>query len=435
MTTRLILLDGVPPNGTMDLDTYERVGGYEALRKCIGTMSPAQIVAEIKRSGLRGRGGAGFSTGRKWDMALAKQGKVKYVCCNASEGEPGTLKDRFLIRANPHLLIEGVILAAYTVGAEEAYIFLKAKFETEYHILSEALEAAHKKGYWGSDVLGRGYRLHCHIFRGPDAYIAGEETAMLEAIEGHPPRPRQKPPYYPIQHGLFGFPTLVNNAETLANVPKILLNGGEWFAGIGKPTSPGTMLFSLTGSVSRPGVYELMLGTPLRHLIYDVGGGISNGRTLKAVFPGGPSQTALVEKDLDVPMDFDSLKQIGSGLGTAGVMVYDDATCLIRVALEFARFYEEGSCRQCPPCELGTNHIAKVLAKIEAGQAVPKDLDFLIQTFGLVRGRGYCDLVSSAVRSVEGTVKLFRDEYDTHIRGGRCPFPSPNREGRKPDRN
>jgi len=419
-----ILLEGVPDGGSLDLPGYERVGGYEALRKALANAaSPAHLVEEIKRSGLRGRGGAGFSTGKKWEMALAKRGRVKYVCCNASEGEPGTLKDRFLINANPHLIIEGVILAAYTVGADEAYIFLKEKFAEEYRILSEALEAARRKGYWGPDVLGSGFGVTLRIFRGPNAYIAGEETAMLESIEGRPPKPRQKPPYYPIQHGLYGHPTLVNNAETLANIPKILLRGGEWFARVGPPTSPGTMLFSLTGAVRRPGVYELPLGTPLRHLICDIGGGVAEGRALKAVFPGGPSQTVLVDKDLDVPLDFDALKRIGSGLGTAGVMVYDERACLVRVALEFSRFYQEGSCGQCPPCELGTVNMTKLLAKIEEGQAVQKDLDFLVQVFGLVRGRGYCDLVSSAVRSVESTVKAFRDEYEAHIRDGRCPRP------------
>jgi NADH-quinone oxidoreductase subunit F len=417
-----ILLEGVPPGGTLDLAAYQKLGGYEALRKAMGS-APADIVEAVKRSNLRGRGGAGFPTGKKWEMALAKPGRVKYVCCNASEGEPGTLKDRHLIRANPHLLIEGVVIAAYTVGADEAYIFLKDKFHEEHRILSGALDAAGQQGYWGRSVLGSSYGVTVHLFRGPDAYIAGEETAMLESIEGKTPRPRQKPPYYPIQYGLFGLPTLVNNAETLANIPKIVLRGGAWFAAVGPPTSPGTMLFSLTGSVARPGVYELPLGTPLRSLIYDIGGGIPNGRVLKAVFPGGPSQTVLIERDLDVPLDFDSLKRIGSGLGTAGVMVYDDQTCMIRVAIEFARFYQGGSCRQCPPCELGTQNIAELLTKIENGQAAPKDVDFLTQVFGLVRGRGYCDLISSAVRSAESTVKLFREEYDAHIMGRRCPYP------------
>jgi len=418
-----ILLEGVPPGGTLDLAAYEKAGGYEALRKAVAGLAPADIVEEVKRSNLRGRGGAGFPTGKKWEMALAKRGRVKYVCCNASEGEPGTLKDRHLIRANPHLLIEGVALAAYTVGADEAYIFLKDKFLEEHRILAGALDAAREKGYWGSSVLGSSFGVTVHLFRGPDAYIAGEETAMLESIEGKTPRPRQKPPYYPIQYGLFGLPTLVNNAETLANIPKILLRGGAWFAAVGPPTSPGTMLFSLTGSVVRPGVYELPLGTSLRSLIYETGGGIPEGRALKAVFPGGPSQTVLTERDLDVPLDFDSLRRIGSGLGTAGVMVYDDQTCLIRVAIEFARFYQEGSCRQCPPCELGTQNIADLLTKVETGEAVAKDLDFLVQVFGLVRGRGYCDLVSSAVRSAESTLKLFRAEYDAHITGRGCPFP------------
>jgi NADH-quinone oxidoreductase subunit F len=259
-------------------------------------------------------------------------------------------------------------------------------------------------------------------FRGPDAYIAGEETAMIEALEGRTPRPRQKPPYYPIQHGLFGKPTLVNNAETLYNVPLIISRGAEWYQQYGTSTSPGTMLFTLSGDVERPGVYELELGTPLRTLLCDCGGGVKDGRPLKAIFPGGPSHALVTEKQLDVPLDFDSLKAIGSSLGTAGVTVYSDRTCMVSVALRYAAFYAEGSCRQCPPCYMGTAHIRDLLQAIEEGRGTGKEIARIKQICNLIRGRGYCDLINSAVRSVESVLHHFTPEFEAHTSQRRCPF-------------
>lgn len=406
----------------LDLAAYTRLGGYEGLKKALCGSTPDEVIEEVQRAGLRGRGGAGFPTGKKWELAARKRSKSnkKYVCCNASEGEPGTYKDRTLVRANPHQLLEGVIIAAYAVGADEAYIFLKGSFQQEHEILSRAVEEAAGAGFWGENILGTPFNLKLHVFRGPDLYIAGEETAMLEAIEGRPAQPKQKPPFYPIQWGLFGQPTLVNNAETLCNVPHILRRGSAWFSGIGHPKSPGTMLFTVSGEVKRPGVYELPLGTSLRELVFEWGGGMQGDRRVKAVFPGGPSQTLLLEPDLDVSLDFESLKEKGSGLGTAAVVVLSEAMCMVSVALHFSGFFMRESCGQCPPCRLGTIHMTQVLEKIEQGKGDAKDLTALEQIFTLIRGRGYCDLINSSVRSTQSVLQHFKEEFEAHIRDKRC---------------
>ncbi len=407
----------------LNLDAYRARGGYGALARVVSEGTPARVIDEVKRAGLRGRGGAGFAAGKKWEMAAAKKGPVKYLCVNASEGEPGTEKDRSLIRLNPHQLIEGDAIAAYAVGAMHVYIFLKARFIDEFHSLVRAVAEAKAAKLIG---VSPGVLLPVEVepFRGPDAYIAGEETAMIEAIEGRPPRPRQKPPFYPIQHGLFGKPTLVNNAETLYNVPLIISRGAEWYQQYGTPTSPGTMLFTLSGDVERPGVYELELGTPLRTLVQDCGGGVKDGRPLKAIFPGGPSHALVTEQQLDVGLDFDSLKAIGSSLGTAGVTVYNDRTCMVAVALRFAAFYAEGSCRQCPPCFMGTANIRDLLQAVEEGRGTGKEVARIKQICNLIRGRGYCDLINSAVRSVESVLHHFTPEFEAHVSQGRCPFKS-----------
>lgn len=406
--------------GPMDLPAYRQSGGYEALSKVVHELAPEKVIEEIKRSGLRGRGGAGFPTGKKWELAAQKKGAKKYVCCNAAEGEPGTYKDRTLIRTNPHQLIEGVIIAAYTVGADEAYIFIKESFQQEYDILCYGVDEAIQAGFLGERILGSRFGLKLQVFQGPNVYVAGEETAMLEAIEGRRAQPKQKPPFYPIQHGLFGKPTLVNNAETLSNIPHILRRGADWFSKLGHPKSPGTMLFTVSGEVNRPGIYEVPLGTPLKDLIYEYGEGIRGQHRFKAVFPGGLSQALLVEDDLGVSLDFESLKERGSGLGTGGIMVLSEATCMVSAALFCSSFFMRESCGQCPPCKLGTIHMTQLLEKVEQGKAEYKDLASLEQIFKLIRGRGYCDLINSSVRSVESTLKHFRGEYENHIREKRC---------------
>ncbi len=405
----------------LDLAAYRARGGYDALARVVREWSPAQVIEEIKRSGLRGRGGAGFSAGKKWEMAAAKKGPVKYLCCNAAEGEPGTEKDRLLIRTNPHQLIEGAAIAAHAVGAAKIYIFLKARFVDEFHALTQAVADAKAAGLIGQQP-GALFPIDVEPFRGSDAYIAGEETAMIESIEGRPPRPRQKPPFYPIQHGLFGKPTLVNNTETLCNVPMIISKGAQWYQRRGTAASPGTMLFTLSGDVVRPGVYELELGTPLRTLVYEQGGGIRNGRGLKAIFPGGPSHALVTESALDVPLDYDSLRAIGSSLGTAGVMVYNDQACMVAAALRFAAFYADGSCGQCPPCQMGTANIRDLLRQVEEGRGTGKEVARIKQICNLIRGRGYCDLINSAVRSVESILQHFQPEFEEHVRRQQCPF-------------
>ncbi len=397
---------------------YRACGGYQALLKVL-SIPPSEVIEIVKRSGLRGRGGAGFPTGQKWELAARKNSPKKYVVCNAAEGEPGTLKDRHLIRNNPHQILEGVMIAAYAIGADEAYIFVKQQFVLEFEMLKATIREVEESG-----IPGGGFSIKLHAVAGPNVYVAGEETAMLEAIQGRPPMPRPKPPFYPIQHGLFGRPTLVNNAETLANLPPLISRGVEWFRSFGTAQSPGTMLFTLTGDVERPGVVELPLGTPLRKLIWDFGGGIRGGRTLKAVFPGGPSQAVLTAEQVDTPLDFESLRAAGSSLGTGGVAVYSDAGCMVRTVLKFCEFFSDESCGQCPPCKLGTENLEQILRRIEEGQGEPRDLEQINRVCGMIRGRGFCDLVTSAVRSVESALRLFRSEFESHIRERGCPLQS-----------
>ncbi|MFQ5780823.1 MAG: NADH-quinone oxidoreductase subunit F, partial [Nitrospiria bacterium] len=361
----LDLLSTVEP---IDYNTYVDQGGYTALEKAIETIGPEGILEEVKKSGLRGRGGAGFPTWKKWDQVVQHKAAQKYLCCNVAEDEPGTFKDRYLLRANPHQLIEGAILSAYAVGAEEAYLYINGRFKEELRFMEEAIEEAREAGHWGTPFDKSGFHLQLKICQSPGTYVAGEETALLEVIEGKVAAPRQKPPYYPSMHGLFGMPTVVNNAETIANVPHIVRKGGNWFRKVGTAASPGVMIFTLTGEVNRPGLYELPLGTPLRELIEDYGGGVKGGKCLKAVFPGGPSNTILPADQVDVSLDFDSLKAIGSGLGTGAVIVMSEETCMVRSALEVASFFAVESCGQCPPCKLGTEHLAELLEKIESGK-------------------------------------------------------------------
>lgn len=418
-----------PVNGSpWDLDAYVRRGGYEAWRTCVTGLSREEVVAEIKRSGLRGRGGAGFPTGVKWDKVLNHRVKERYFVCNAGEHEPGTFKDRYLLKHYPHQLVEGCLIAAHTVGAKAAFIYVNHEYEEERTNLERALEQARARGFLGKNILGTGLDLDLELYTGMGSYVAGEETAMLESMQGRPAMPRQKPPFYPTDFGLYGKPTLVNNVETLCNIPLVLRNGAAWFASVGTEKCPGTMLFSLSGAVHRPGVYEMPLGTPLRRLVEEFGGGVPGGRGVKAVFPGGPAFSMVTAADLDLPMDFDSLKKAGTGLGSAGVIVVDDATCMVAQTLKFSEFFKNESCGQCPPCRMGTINLATLMAKIEQGDGTQKDLDTLLQLCGFVKGTGYCTLVTGAAVLVQSAVRLFRREFEEHIALHRCPFqPEPAR--------
>ena len=350
-----------------DIDGYVKSGGYEAWRQVARDADPDRVIEELKRACLRGRGGAGFPTGLKWDKVVHHREKERYFVCNAGEHEPGTFKDRYLVQHHPHQLIEGCLIAAFTIGAREAYIYLNAEFLEARASLEKALEQARTRGFLGQNVLGSGVDLELEIFEGHGSYVAGEETAMLESMQGRPAQPKEKPPFYPTEFGLHGKPTLVNNVETLSHVPHLLRNGAQWFTEVGVEKSPGTMLFSLSGAVNRPGVYELPLGTPLRHLIEECGGGVPHGRAIKAIFPGGPSFAMVGPDALDLQMDFDALKKAGTGLGSAGVIVVDDATCMVGQTLKLSTFFREESCGQCPPCRIGTEHLEELMAKIEDG--------------------------------------------------------------------
>jgi len=415
-------LDGPP----WDIQGYVRRGGYQAWRKCLKDLTRDDIVAEIKRSGLRGRGGAGFPTGIKWDKVLHHRIKERYFVCNAGEHEPGTFKDRYLLKHYPHQLLEGCLIAAHAVQAKASFLYINHEYEEERANFEKALAQAEAQGFVGKNIQGTGIDLEIEIFSGQGSYVAGEETAMLESMQGRPAMPRQKPPFYPTDFGLYGKPTLVNNVETLCNIPWILLNGAGWFTQVGTEKCPGTMLFSLSGAVARPGVYELPMGTPLRTLIEQCGGGVPGGRKVKAVFPGGPSFAMVTPDQLDLPMDFDSLKKAGTGLGSAGVIVVDDATCMVAQTLKFSEFFKAESCGQCPPCRMGTINLSTLMAKIENGAGTQKDLGSLLQLCGFVKGTGYCTLVTGAAVLVQSSVRLFREEYDEHVRLQRCPFkPAP----------
>ena len=417
----LHLLAGVRP---IRYDAYVQKGGYSGLNRAIEELGPQGVLEVVKKSGLRGRGGAGFPTWKKWEMVVQQKESRKYLCCNAAEDEPGTFKDRYLLRENPHQLIEGAILSAYAIGADEAYLYINGRFEEELQFMEQALQEAKDHGHWGSPLKGSGRTIQLKVTRSPGTYVAGEETALLEVIEGRVAAPRQKPPYYPAVHGLFGKPTAVNNAETLSNIPHIIREGMEWFRSIGTATSPGSLIFTLTGEVNRPGLYELTLGTSLRELIEVYGEGVKEGRRLKAVFPGGPSNTIIPGDQIDVPLDFDSLKAIGSGLGTGAVIVMSDEACMVQSAIEYARFFARESCGQCPPCKLGTVHLSEILEKIEAGQGTGKDVQQVEQVCGMIKGRGYCYLLTGASIAVESIFRHFRHEFDAHVTEGRCPFVS-----------
>lgn len=406
--------------GSVDFETYRKHGGYRALEKVLRDKDPRGVIDELKRSGLRGRGGAGFPTGKKWEMVASHREKERYLVCNAGEHEPGTFKDRHLLKVNPHHMIEGIIIGTYAVGAKESTIFIDGSFTEEIESLEGAIADAWGAGFLGEKILGTEFSCDIKIFHGPSTYVAGEETALLEAMQGRDPIPRHKPPYYPTVHGLYGKPTLVNNVETFSNIPYILRKGSDWFRSIGTPSCPGTMLFSISGDVNKPGVYELPFGTPLRTLVYEYGGGIKNGKALKVVYPGGPSQAFLLPKDLDTPMDFDSLRGLGSGLGSAGVVVLDETNCMVERTMIYCRFFEKESCGQCPPCTMGTHYLHQTLEKIERGDGKPGDIETLKQLSGFVKGRGDCTVVTSAAVGVQASLQHFMHEFEAHLQEGRC---------------
>jgi NADH-quinone oxidoreductase subunit F len=384
-------------------------------------MTPEQVHREVMNSLLRGRGGAGFPTGLKWKFLDRDPERTRYLCCNADESEPGTFKDRVLMEDDPHQLIEGMIIACYAIGAHAGYMYLRGEFANCHRVLDRAIEQARERGYLGTNVLGSGFDVDIHIHRGAGAYICGEELAMLESLGGSRGWPRLKPPYAATR-GLFYEPTVVNNVETLSCVPHIVLRGADWFKQFGNENNHGPKLYCLSGHVKNPGVYERPMGTKLKTLIYEDGGGIPGGRDLKAVLPGGSSSSVLTADEVDVPMDFDSMSKAGSMLGSAGIIVMDDSACMVNACWNVARFYAHESCGQCTPCREGTNWAARILGRIERGDGGTEDIDMVIEVCRNMLGQTICALADGAVFPIQSFVQKFRDEFEQHVRDGACPF-------------
>jgi NADH-quinone oxidoreductase subunit F len=417
-----ILTKYVREPNSFTLDFYLRHEGYEALKKALA-MTPDALIELVKASGLRGRGGAGFPTGMKWQFVDKKSPNPRYIACNADESEPGTFKDHLLMERNPHLLIEGCAIACYAIGAKVAYIYIRGEFLHVQRVLERAIDEAYKHGLLGKNVLGSGFDCDVYLHRGAGAYEAGEETALLESLEGKRAQPRNKPPF-PAAVGLYNCPTAVNNVETLANIPLIVRNGAEWFAALGPEKNGGPKLYCVSGHVKRPGVYEASMNVTLRELVDEFAGGVREGRTLKAVIPGGSSVPILLPDQLDVPASFDAVQKAGSLLGSAGIVVLDDTTCMVWLAENLLHFYRHESCGKCTPCREGTDWLYRILQKIERGGGQASDLALLSSISENIAGKTLCAFGDAAVTPVVTTLKHFRHEYEAHIREGRCTLPA-----------
>ena len=402
------------------LDAYELDGGYEMWRRILSEkIPPEHIIEELKTSALRGRGGAGFPTGLKWSFMPRNAPGQKYIVCNSDEGEPGTCKDRDILRYNPHAVIEGMAIGGYTIGATVGYNYIRGEFWEPYERFEAALEEARAAGLLGRDILGSGFDFDIHTHLGAGAYICGEETALLESIEGKKGQPRFKPPF-PANYGLYGCPTTINNTESLASVPEILRHGGRWFLELGRPNNGGTKIFSVSGHVARPGNFEVPLGTPFARLL-EMAGGVRDGRRLKAVIPGGSSVPVVPgEIMMDVDMDYDSISAAGSMLGSGAVIVMDDSTCMVQVLENLSHFYADESCGQCTPCREGTGWLARVVHRIEHGQGRMEDLDQLDRVAGNIGGHTICALGDAAAMPVQSFLRHYRDEFAYHVEHGRC---------------
>ncbi len=418
--TRNIEASRAPP----DVDAYERAGGYRALRKAVTEMSPSDVLDVVTASGLRGRGGAGFPTGQKWSFMPRGEGAPtpRYLVANADEMEPGTFKDRLLLEGDPHLLIEGMIVSAYALGATEAYVFLRDEYRLAAERLRAAVAEAEGRGYLGERVLDSDFALALHVHTSAGRYICGEETALINALEGRRARPRTPPPF-PQAVGLWGRPTVVNNVETLCNVPHIVANGAEWFEGLSRTADAGTKIYGVSGKVNRPGAWELPMGTPIRELLEEHAGGMRDGLGFRGLLPGGASTDFLVEEHLDAPMDFDSIQRCGSRLGTGTMIVLDDQTCPVAMVRNLEHFFAQESCGWCTPCRDGLPYVEQLLAAIEAGDGRPKDLEILeMHTRHLGPGRTFCAHAPGAMEPLQSALKHFRDDFEQHISEHRCPY-------------
>lgn len=414
-----IVLENCGKIDAESIDEYIAIGGFSALSKAIFDMTPDQVIDEVEKSGLRGRGGAGFPAGKKWRQVAGQPEKTRYVVCNGDEGDPGAFMDGSVMEGDPYKMIEGMVIAGYAVGAQEGYIYVRAEYPLSVARLKKAMRQAEEYGILGDHILGTDFSFHLHINRGAGAFVCGEGSALTASIEGNRGMPRVKPPRT-VEKGLWEKPTVLNNVETYANVPKIILQGADWFRTIGTEKSPGTKTFSLTGSIETTGLIEVPMGTTLRHIIYDIGGGLKSGAAFKGVQIGGPSGGCLTEEHLDQPLDFDSVRKFDAIMGSGGLVVMDENTCMVEVARFFMSFTQRESCGKCVPCREGTKRMLEILERIVDGKGEMKDLDQLQELAEMVRSMALCGLGKSAPLPVISTLKRFREEYEEHIINKKC---------------
>jgi NADH:ubiquinone oxidoreductase subunit F (NADH-binding)/(2Fe-2S) ferredoxin/NAD-dependent dihydropyrimidine dehydrogenase PreA subunit len=402
-----------------NLDDYLSVRGYEALARVLTDRTPWEVIAEVKRSGLRGRGGAGFPTGVKWELTAREKSDERYVICNADEGDPGAFMDRSAVEGDPHTVLEGMAIGGYAVGSRRGIIYIRAEYPLAIKRLEKAIADARAAGFLGEKIMGSAFSFDIDIRLGAGAFVCGEETALMHSIEGHRGMPRPRPPY-PSVSGLFGKPTVINNVETWANIPVVILDGAEWFSSLGTTTSKGTKVFALAGHVKNTGLVEVPMGTTLREIIYDIGGGVPGGKKLKAVQTGGPSGGCLPEAYLDTQVDYESLTKAGSFMGSGGMIVMDETTCMVNIAKYFLEFTQDESCGKCTPCREGTKRMLEILQRITSGNGVPEDIPKLERLGNLIKKASLCGLGQSAPNAVLSTLRHFREEYDEHIRDHKC---------------
>ena len=403
-----------------DIEDYIEVDGYKAMEKALEDMIPDEVIEEVKASGLRGRGGAGFPTGLKWQFFRDAKGDQKYLICNADEGDPGAFMDRSILEATPHSVIEGMVIAGYAFGATKGYIYVRAEYPLAIKRLKIAIDQARERGYLGENILDSGHDFDLILFEGAGAFVCGEETALMASIEGKRGMPRPRPPY-PAVSGLFGKPTTINNVKSLSLISPIILKGAEWFASIGTEKSKGTAVFALTGNISNSGLIEVPMGTTLREIIYGIGGGILDGKQFKAVQSGGPSGGCLPASHLDTPVDYENMAAVGSIMGSGGMVVMDEDTCMVDVARYFLDFTQKESCGECGPCRLGTKQMLDILTDITEGKGKPTDIDLLLELSDAIKTGSLCALGQTAPNPVLTTIRYFREEYEAHIKEGRCP--------------
>ena len=403
-----------------NINEYLATDGYQAIARVLTTMTPDQVIDTIKASGLRGRGGGGFPTGTKWALARANEDDQKYVCCNADEGDPGAFMDRSILEGDPHVLIEAMAIAGYAIGATKGFVYVRAEYPIAVHRLQIAIDQAKERGMLGTDILGTGFEFDLEIRLGAGAFVCGEETALMTSIEGKRGEPRPRPPF-PAQKGLFGKPTVLNNVETYANIPRIIMNGPQWFAAMGTEKSKGTKVFALGGKINHTGLVEVPMGTTLREIVEEIGGGIPGGKKFKAAQTGGPSGGCIPAHLIDTPIDYDNLIAIGSMMGSGGLIVMDEENCMVDIAKFFLEFTVDESCGKCSPCRIGTKRLLEILERITKGQGEMADIDKLIELSNHIKQNSLCGLGQTAPNPVLSTLNYFRDEYIAHIKDKTCP--------------